>query len=164
MGLALTCCQTKTRGPCWPYITTVYYDSGPNGFLTLSKTSQCLYIRPCIRVCLDHKFYYTYEWISKYFGKNVIFNDEKFHLKLIQVGQQLTPSLIHHFETDPNSKKLQMTTEMLLLKDFKILITWKTSWKKVKWLILNNFAFFHDVFLRYFLQCVKTRIYGEKAE
>ena len=32
-------------------------------------------------------------------------------------------SLIHHFETVPNSKKLQTTTEMWLLKDFKIHIT-----------------------------------------
>ena len=32
----------------------------------------------------------------------------------------LTLSLIHHFETVPNSKKLQMTTERWLLKDFKI--------------------------------------------
>ena len=30
----------------------------------------------------------------------------------------LTDSLIHHFETVPNSKKLQMTTEIGLLKDF----------------------------------------------
>ena len=31
----------------------------------------------------------------------------------------LTHSLIHHFETVPNSKKLQMTTEMWLMKAFK---------------------------------------------
>ena len=34
----------------------------------------------------------------------------------------LTHSLIHHFETVPNSKKLQMTIEMWLLNDFKIQI------------------------------------------
>ena len=34
----------------------------------------------------------------------------------------LTHSLIHHFETVPNSKKLQTTTEMWLLKDFKVQI------------------------------------------
>ena len=34
----------------------------------------------------------------------------------------LTHSLIHHFETVPNSKKLQTTTEMWLLKDFEIQI------------------------------------------
>ena len=39
--------------------------------------------------------------------------------------------LVHHFETIPNSKKMQ-TTEMWLLKDFKIQITKKTLWKKVK--------------------------------
>ena len=32
----------------------------------------------------------------------------------------LTNSLIQHFETTPNSKKLQTTTEMWLLEDFKI--------------------------------------------
>ena len=37
--------------------------------------------------------------------------------------ENLTHSLKHHFETIPNSKKLQMTTEMWLLKDFKIQIT-----------------------------------------
>ena len=31
---------------------------------------------------------------------------------------QLTHSLINHFESVPNSKKQQMTTEMWLLKDF----------------------------------------------
>ena len=35
---------------------------------------------------------------------------------------KLTHSLTHHFETIPNSKKLQTTTEMWLLKDFKIQI------------------------------------------
>ena len=39
----------------------------------------------------------------------------------VEVGI-LTHSLIHHFETVPNSKKLQTTTEMWLLKDFKIQI------------------------------------------
>ena len=29
-----------------------------------------------------------------------------------------TPSLKHHFETVPNSKKLQTTTEMWLVRDF----------------------------------------------
>ena len=32
----------------------------------------------------------------------------------------LTHSLIHHFEAAPNSKKLQTTSEMWLLKDFKL--------------------------------------------
>ena len=35
----------------------------------------------------------------------------------------LTHSPIQHFETVPNSKKLQTTTEIWLLKDFKIQIT-----------------------------------------
>ena len=56
-----------------------------------------------------------------------------------------THSLIHHFETVPNSKKLQTTTKIRLLKDFKIHIALKTLWKKVKLLHLSNFTFFHNV-------------------
>ena len=39
----------------------------------------------------------------------------------------LTHSLIHHFENVPNSKKMQMTTEMWLLKDFKADIDYKEN-------------------------------------
>ena len=51
--------------------------------------------------------------------------------KLVALGQSvsfcflflnLTHSLIHHFETIPDSKKMQVTTEMWLLKDFNIQI------------------------------------------
>ena len=38
------------------------------------------------------------------------------------LAELLTRSLLHHFETVQNSKKLQTTTEMWLLKDFKIQI------------------------------------------
>ena len=38
------------------------------------------------------------------------------------VLKSLTHSLVHHFETVPNSKKLQTTTEVWLLRDFKILM------------------------------------------
>ena len=41
----------------------------------------------------------------------------------LEVLMMLTHSLIHHFETAPNAKKLQSTTEMWLLKDSKIQIT-----------------------------------------
>ena len=41
----------------------------------------------------------------------------------------LTCSLIHHFETVPISKKLQMTPKMWLLKDFKYRLHRK-HWKK----------------------------------
>ena len=44
------------------------------------------------------------------------------HFRIFSFGKELTHSLIHHFETIPNSKKLQSTTEMGLLKDFKIQI------------------------------------------
>ena len=55
----------------------------------------------------------------------------------------LTHSQIHDFETVPNSKMLQTTTELWLLKDFKIQIAEKTIWKKVKLLILSNFTFLY---------------------
>ena len=47
----------------------------------------------------------------------------------------LTHSLIHHFESIPNLKRLQATTEMWVFKDFKIQIAEKTLGKKVKLLI-----------------------------
>ena len=83
--------------------------------------------------------------------------------KVSLCGNGLTHSLKKHFETVP--KKLQTTTEIWLLKDFKIQIAWKTLWLKVKLLILSNFTFFHNVFLKpsLFLQCVKMSIYGAKG-
>ena len=38
------------------------------------------------------------------------------------IGQNLTHSLLHHFENDPNSTKMQTTNEMWPSKDFKIQI------------------------------------------
>ena len=76
----------------------------------------------------------------------------------------LIHSLVRHFEPVPNSKKLQSTTEMWLLKDFKVEIAVKTLWEKVKLLFLSNFTFFHNIFLKFFfLHCVKTSIYGGKC-
>ena len=70
------------------------------------------------------------------------------------------------FWDHPNSKKLQTTTVMWLLKGFKIHNAWKTLWEKVKLLILSNFTFFHNVFRKFFffffLQCVKISMYGGK--
>ena len=54
----------------------------------------------------------------------------------------LTYSLVHHFETVPNSKKLQMTTEIWLLKDFKI----------------QCFSY------SFYLQCVKMSIHRVKGQ
>ena len=42
--------------------------------------------------------------------------------RLIYEFVHLTYSLIHYFETIPNSQKLKTTTKMWLLKDFKIQI------------------------------------------
>ena len=44
----------------------------------------------------------------------------QFLFEKVENNAGLTHSLIHHFETVPNSKRLQKTTEMWLLKDFKI--------------------------------------------
>ena len=63
----------------------------------------------------------------------------------------LTHSLIHHFETVPNSKKLQTKTEMWLLKDFKKQIAWKTLWEKGE---IAHFEQFH-----LFLQCFPKAYY-----
>ena len=63
---------------------------------------------------------------------------------------RLTHSLIHHFWDRPKFKEAAETTEMWLLKYFKIQIAWKTLWKKVKLLILSNFIVFYNVFLKPF--------------
>ena len=65
-------------------------------------------------------------------------------------SNQITHSVVHLFEIVPNSKKLQTTTQLWHFKDFEIQIAWKTLWKNVKLLILSNFTFFHNVFLKCF--------------
>ena len=49
-----------------------------------------------------------------------VFNLDCFNSLLF--GKELTHSLLHHFESVSNSKKLQTTTDMWLLKAFKIRI------------------------------------------
>ena len=49
--------------------------------------------------------------------------DNRKHHLISCVFTILNYSQIHHFETVPDSKKLQKTTELWLLKDFKIQIT-----------------------------------------
>ena len=60
----------------------------------------------------------------------------------------LTHSLIHHLQTIPNSKKLQTTTEMWLLKFSRFRLHRKYCGKTVKLLKISNFTFFHNVFLK----------------
>ena len=71
--------------------------------------------------------------------------------KLKTLEDVLTHSLVHHFETIPNSKKLQTTTEMWLLKDFQIQIAKKTLWKK------NEIAHFEQFHL--LPQCFPTAVF-----
>ena len=81
----------------------------------------------------------------------------------------LSHFLIYHFETVPNSKKLQTTTEVWLLKAFKLQIALKTEQKKFQENIvekgeiahLQQFQLFPYYFPKaFFLQCVKMSIYG----
>ena len=51
---------------------------------------------------------------------------------------------------------------MWLLKDFKIQIIEKTLWTKVKLLILSNFTFVHNVFLKLFFFNVLKSVYMEE--
>ena len=62
----------------------------------------------------------------------------------------------------PKSKKLQTTIEMWLLNGFKIQITEKTWWENVKLLILSNYTFFHNVFLKVFVFNVLKLVYMEE--
>ena len=64
-------------------------------------------------------------YVLNQFPSNVRFGMNGFHVSASGAIQGhhgplvfLTHSLIHHFETLQNSKKLQTTTEMWLLKDF----------------------------------------------
>ena len=65
----------------------------------------------------------------------------------------ITHSLIHHFEIVSNSKFNEAADDNwnVAIKDCRE----KTSWKKVKLLILSNFTFLQNVFLKLFvLKCV----------
>ena len=52
------------------------------------------------------------------------FTDDKLNIAKMTISLfgRVNPFLIHHFETVSNPKKLQTTTEIWLLKDFKIQI------------------------------------------
>ena len=71
----------------------------------------------------------------------------------------LTHSIIHDFETVPNLRKLQTTTEMWLIKDFKIQIAKKKTVEKGA--IAHLFPHFFPK--TFFLQWVKTSIYRGKG-
>ena len=80
--------------------------------------------------------------------------------QLFQKPSVLTHSLtlMHHFETVPNSKKLQMITEMWLLKDFKIQIAANIV-KKGEITRFEQFYFFpHKFSYSFFLPCVEMSI------
>ena len=66
----------------------------------------------------------------------------------------LTHSPMHHFETIPNSKKMQAKDEMWLLKDFKIQITEKTLWEKDVIAHSKQFNLYPQCFPKtFFLMC-----------
>ena len=76
----------------------------------------------------------------------------------------LTHSLIHHFETVPNykkkKKKLQTTTEMWLLKEFKIKVAEKKNMEKGEIAHFEHLHLFPQCFPKaFFLQCVKISTY-----
>ena len=60
----------------------------------------------------------------------------------------LTHSLIHHFETIPNSKKLQTATEAII--GFQGTDCKENIVEKVKLLMLSNFTILNNVFLKLF--------------
>ena len=66
----------------------------------IARYEQFLLFPQCFQVCFPgaSKGVIVWEWVNKI--------------------SSLTYSLIHHFETIPNSRKLQKTTEMWLSKDF----------------------------------------------
>ena len=77
--------------------------------------------------------------------------------KILVKAVKLTHSLIHDFETISDSKELQTTTEIWLLKDFNPFLNkpWflhvcmsllKTLWEHEKLLVTSNFSFSNSVF------------------
>ena len=72
--------------------------------------------------------------------------------------------LVHHFETIPNSKKMQ-TTEMWLLKDFLKDTDCKENIVEKGEIAQNEqFHFFPQCFPKpFFFHCVKMSIYGGKG-
>ena len=78
-----------------------------------------------------------------------------------QTRHILNHFLIDYIETIPNSKKLQTTTEMWLLKDFKICIAWKhcgKRWNCSFWAISP----FSSVFLKLLFFNVLKWVYMEE--
>ena len=72
----------------------------------------------------------------------------------------LAHSQIHHYETVLNSKKLQTTIEMWLLKDTDCIENIMEGWNSSKWAISPFPLVFSFSFC---LQCVKINIYGGKG-
>ena len=73
-----------------------------------------------------------------------LFNGDRsqIHVSWTIFNKYLTHSLLHHFQTVPKSRKLQTTTKIWLLKYF---LRYRLQRKL---LILSNFSFFHNVFLK----------------
>ena len=86
---------------------------------------------------------------------NFLLNDKALDLSTMKhiATRYLTHSLIRHFETIPNSKKLQTTTEIWLLKDFRYTLHRKHCGKNVKLLI----APFEQIHL--FPQCFSIALF-----
>ena len=81
-----------------------------------------------------------------YIGENYKKDLVLIKVSLLLKFMLLTHSLIHHFETVPNSKKLQTTTEMWLLKDFKKPDSIKKHCGKGDNANLNNFTFSYNAY------------------
>ena len=62
---------------------------------------------------------------------------------LVSITSILVHSLLHHFGLVPNSKKLQTTIEMWLLKDFKIHVLHRKHCGNRRKFEIANFEQFH---------------------
>ena len=79
--------------------------------------------------------------------------------------KDLIHSLTHHFETIPNSKKLQTTIEMWPLKGFQDTYCIENIVVKGEMAHFEQFHLFPQCLSKafFFLQCVKMSIYGGKG-
>ena len=98
------------------------------------------------------------------FELNIYFFKEKknffFRQRLRTFTTMLTHSLVHHFETVPNSNKLQTTTEMWLLKDFDCI---ENIVEKGEIAHFEQFHLFLQCFPKAFFFNVKMSIIGTKG-
>ena len=137
----INCCVSCHRG-LEPYLLWLnFHDNGGKASVEISHCSSGNFVSKCT-------FFFFQQNMPVNLGIEQSIRGSSFSTGFFSLNvTSLTHSLIHHFETVPNSKKLQTTTKMWLSRVLRYRLHKKHCGKNVKLLILSNFAFFHNVFL-----------------